>query len=60
MDNKLKLERNSYDNLVKSLSSISLTEIPAFIHQEISKGKKIKYDLIYLGTRDGLASANYW
>ena len=50
MDNKLKLEKNVYDNLVKSLSSMfagSLTEIPEFIHKEISKGKKIKYDLIY-------------
>ena len=50
MDNKLKLEKNSYDHLVKSLVNIfagSLNEIPAFIHQEISKGKLIKYDLIY-------------
>ena len=49
MDNKLKIEKYLYDNLVRSLSSLFgyQTEIPDFIHQEISKGKKIKYDLIY-------------
>ena len=40
MDNKLKSEKKSYDNLVKSLSGIfSQTEIPTFILQKISMGK---------------------
>ena len=48
MENKLNLEKSLYENLLKSLSGkFSQTEIPTFIHQEISKGKKIKYDLIY-------------
>ena len=41
MENKLTLEKSLYDNLYKSLSGafVYQTEIPTFIHQEISKGK---------------------
>ena len=39
MDNKLKLEKNSYDNLFKALWNLNDYQIPTFIHQEVSKGK---------------------
>ncbi|KAM3132641.1 hypothetical protein pb186bvf_015313 [Paramecium bursaria] len=62
MNDKLKLEKNLFDNLSQSLSGLfhQQTEIQPFIIKEISKGKKIKWDLLYQGTRDGLSCASYW
>ena len=35
-------------------------EIKSFIHNEISKGKKIRYDLIYSEIRDGFTIESYY
>ncbi|KAM3144769.1 hypothetical protein pb186bvf_003078 [Paramecium bursaria] len=74
VQNNLKIVQNEIDSVSKTsfllLSKIINCGIPYIIyddlyqfpqiHQQISEGKQIQYQLLYQGTRDGLNGQTYW